>query len=190
LRDPRQAAPRPTPDHPQTNTGPCPIIHGPFPPFWNWETRPPRAYHFVSFLYFVVSNAVFRLSLPAPPLASAGPRNINQAGPQATPKPHQCEIKATPMRVDSQAVATLKPPQSHLKATPMRPQCDPKAPTRLQQSHPREKADGRKAAFPGLGHLGKQVSAGWHSAAGSGLPALPCMSGFRELDAALLGLST
>jgi hypothetical protein len=26
------------------------------------------------------------------------------------PKPHQCDFKATPMRVDSQLIATLKPP--------------------------------------------------------------------------------
>src|ERR1019366_7589287 len=36
---------------------------------------------------------------------------------QASPKPHQCDIKATSKRVASQAVATPKPPQSHPKAT-------------------------------------------------------------------------
>jgi hypothetical protein len=36
--------------------------------------------------------------------------------PKATPKPHQCDIKATSKRVDSQAIGT-----------PLRPQCDPKA---------------------------------------------------------------
>ncbi len=214
---------RPPPDQHQTAPRPCPIIQGQFPAFWNWGTRPPQAYHFVSFVSFVVSTAIFRLSLPGPPPASAGPRNINRAddqatsssnaaAPQATPKPHQCDIKATPMRVDSQAVATSKPPQCDPKATSvrpscvlhasfmrpscvphaslMRPSCVPHASTRLPQSHPGGKADGRKAAFPGLGQLGKQVSAGWHSAAGGGLPALPWMIGFRQLHAALPGLST
>ena len=110
------------------------IIHGPFPPFWNWGTRPHQAYHFVFFVSFVVLNAVFRLSLLGTRPASAGPRNINRAddqatsssnaaAPQATPKPHQCDIKATPMRVDSQAVATSKPPQCDPKATSVRPSC-------------------------------------------------------------------
>ena len=46
----------------------------------------------------------------------------NHAFPRATSMRHQCDIKATPMRVDSQAVATPKPPSCDLKATPMRPQ--------------------------------------------------------------------
>ena len=171
---------RPPPDQHQTAPRPCPIIQGQFPAFWNWGTRPHQAYHFVFFVSFVVLNAVFRLSLLGTRPASAGPRNINRAddqatsssnaaAPQATPKPHQCDIKATPMRVDSQAVATSKPPQSHLSASLMRPSCVPHAPTRLQQSHPGGKADGRKAAFPGLGQLGKGLSDGWHSVTGSGL---------------------
>jgi hypothetical protein len=53
---------------------------------------------------------------------------------QATLKPHQCDIKATSMRVDSQAVATPRPPQCDLKATLMRPQGSHKAPTKRQQS--------------------------------------------------------
>ena len=40
----------------------------------------------------------------------------HQAPPKATLKPLQCDIKATPMRVDSQAVATPKPPQGSHKA--------------------------------------------------------------------------
>jgi hypothetical protein len=40
---------------------------------------------------------------------------------QATPKPHQCDIKATSKRVDSQLLATPKPPQCDPNATPMRP---------------------------------------------------------------------
>jgi len=43
--------------------------------------------------------------------------------PKATPKPLQCDIKATPKRVDSQAIGT-----------PMRPQCDPKATPRRRQN--------------------------------------------------------
>ena len=45
----------------------------------------------------------------------------------------QCDIKATPMRVASQAVATPKPPQCDPKATLMRPQGSHNAPTRLPQ---------------------------------------------------------
>ena len=37
--------------------------------------------------------------------------------PKATLRPHQCDIKATSMHVDSQVVGTSKPPQSHPKAT-------------------------------------------------------------------------
>ena len=37
--------------------------------------------------------------------------------PKATPMRHQCDIKATSMRVASQAVATPKPPSCDLKAT-------------------------------------------------------------------------
>jgi len=68
---------RPPPDRPRTNAVLCPGIHGPFPWFWTWGARLPRAYHFVSFESFMVSTAVFRLSLPGAPPASAGPRNIN-----------------------------------------------------------------------------------------------------------------
>ena len=35
---------------------------------------------------------------------------------QSRPKPHQCDIKATPMRVDIQPIATPKPPQSQVIA--------------------------------------------------------------------------
>ena len=42
---------------------------------------------------------------------------------------HQCDIKATPMRVASQAVATPKPPQCDPKATLKPPQCAYKAPS-------------------------------------------------------------
>jgi hypothetical protein len=56
-------------------------------------------------------------------------KNDEMAGraPKATLKPHQCDIKATPKRVDSQLIGTPEPPQCDSDATPMRPQCDPKA---------------------------------------------------------------
>ena len=179
---------RPPPDQHQTAPRPCPIIQGQFPAFWNWGTRPPQAYHFVSFVSFVVSTAIFRLSLPGPPPASAGPRNINRAddqatsssnaaAPQATPKPHQCDIKATPMRVDSQAVATSKPPQCDPKATSvrpscvlhaslmrpscvphaslMRPSCVYKAPTKPSRREGR-RAEGRISGFGPIGKAGKR----------------------------------
>ena len=54
---------------------------------------------------------------------------------QATPRPHQCDIKATSMRVASQAVATSKPLPCDLHATSMRPPCDPHATPLRPQSH-------------------------------------------------------
>ena len=58
----------------------------------------------------------------------------NHALPRAIPKPHQCDIKATSKRVDSQAdcdpKATPKPPQCDPKATLRRPQGSHKAPTK------------------------------------------------------------
>jgi len=59
-----------------------------------------------------------------------------QRAPKATPKPHQCDIKATSMRVDSQAIGTPKPPQSYFNATLMRPQSYPKAPTKPPSCDP------------------------------------------------------
>jgi hypothetical protein len=50
-------------------------------------------------------------------------QNGREKPPKATLKRHQCDLKATPMRIDSQLIATPKPPQ-----------CDHKAPTRLPQS--------------------------------------------------------
>ena len=44
---------------------------------------------------------------------------------------------------------------------------------------------GAEGSFPVLGHSGKWVSDGWQPATGEGLPALPCTSNFRQLDAAL-----
>ena len=44
------------------------------------------------------------------------------------PKPHQCDIKATSKRVDSQAIGTSKPPQGYLKAPTRLPQGSHKAP--------------------------------------------------------------
>ena len=168
---------RPPPDQHQTAPRPCPIIQGQFPAFWNWGTRPHQAYHFVFFVSFVVLNAVFRLSLLGTRPASAGPRNINRAddqatsssnaaAPQATPKPHQCDIKATPMRVDSQAVATSKPPQCDPKATSvrpscvlhaslMRPSCVYKAPTKPSRREGR-RAEGRISGFGPIGKAGKR----------------------------------
>ena len=65
------------------------------------------------------------------------PHRTSRIGPragQATPKPHQCDIKATSKRVDSQGVGTPKPPQSHPN-TLRPPQCDPKATLKRLQSH-------------------------------------------------------
>ena len=49
-----------------------------------------------------------------------------QPGPgpiaQATPKLHQCDIKATPRPIDSQPIGTPKPPPCDPNAIPMRPQ--------------------------------------------------------------------
>lgn len=42
----------------------------------------------------------------------------------------------------------------------------------------------QEAVSRGLGHFGKWVSDGGHSAVAGGLPALPCTSGLRELEAA------
>jgi len=74
---------------------------------------------------------------PKPPRGECRRKNAEcrRAG-KATLKPSQCDIKATPMRVGSQAVGTPKPPQGHPKATLKRLQSHPKAPTRLQQSQP------------------------------------------------------
>jgi hypothetical protein len=55
---------------------------------------------------------------------------------QSHPKPHQCDIKATSKRVDSQAIGTPKPPQSHPKATPRLPQGYLKATLKPPASHP------------------------------------------------------
>jgi len=89
-----------------------------------------------------------------------------QSHPKATPKPHQCDIKATSMRVDSQAIGTPKPPQSYFNATLMRPQSHPKAPTKPPSCDPQgipgransetrrsktegnPKPEGRKKIFP------------------------------------------
>jgi hypothetical protein len=46
-----------------------------------------------------------------------------------------CDIKATSMRVESQAVATPMRPQSHPNATSKPPPCDFKATTMRLQSH-------------------------------------------------------
>src|SRR5664279_1838681 len=54
---------------------------------------------------------------------------------KATPKPHQCDIRATPKRVDSQPIGTPKPPQGSAKATLKPPQCDPNATSKPYQSH-------------------------------------------------------
>ena len=107
---------------------------------------------------------------------------LRSAFPRATPRPPQCDIKATPKRVGSQAIGTPRPPQCDPKAPSKPPQGSNKAPARLPQSHPgaewgrirgrnrepRLTADARKAAYPCLGHSGKRVSDGWHSAAGRG----------------------
>ena len=99
----------------------------------------------------------------------------NHALPRAIPKPPQCALNATSMRVASQAVATPKPPQSAYKATLMRPQSSHKAPTKRQQSlesdrglrttgHLKAKAEGRtsdsiwgRTAWP----LTRHRSANW-----------------------------
>ena len=51
------------------------------------------------------------------------------------PRPLQCDIKATSMRVASQAVATSKPPQSHLQATLKPPSSHPQATFKPPSSH-------------------------------------------------------
>jgi len=45
---------------------------------------------------------------------------VDNFGGRATPKPHQCDIKATLRRTDSQAIGTPRPPASHPEATPKR----------------------------------------------------------------------
>ena len=55
---------------------------------------------------------------------------------EATPRPHQCDIKATSKPVDSQAIGTPKPPQGYPKATSRLPQSHRKAPPKLQQGYP------------------------------------------------------
>src|ERR1035437_7819250 len=52
---------------------------------------------------------------------------MSEKSANATSMRHQCDIKVTPKRVDSQAIGTPLRPQSYPKATPMRPQCDPNA---------------------------------------------------------------
>ena len=66
-------------------------------------------------------------------------------GAKATPRPHQCHIKATSRLIDSQAIGTPKPPQAtSSSSSPSKPPtCDPKATTKRQQSHPRAKEEGR-----------------------------------------------
>jgi hypothetical protein len=74
---------------------------------------------------------------------------------KATPKPHQCDIRATPKRVDSQPIGTPKPPQGSAKAILKPPQCDPNATPMRPQSH-------TKATLkPGVGG-GKAHRAGSH----------------------------
>ena len=72
---------------------------------------------------------------------------------KATLKPHQCDIKATPMRVDSQAVGTPKPPQCDPKATLKPPQSSNKAPTKppegLETDHGLRTTDHLKANAEG-----------------------------------------
>jgi hypothetical protein len=86
---------------------------------------------------------------------------------QSHPKPLQCDLKATSMRVDRQPIGTPKPPQSHPKATlkppqcankatSMRPSCDPQSPdevTHLEAGTKESKIQGPKvkAAFREVG---------------------------------------
>ena len=66
---------------------------------------------------------------------------------KATLMRHQCDIKATSMRVASQAVATFMRPQSHLHATSKPPPCDLKATfMRPQGSHKAPSKLGQRVA--------------------------------------------
>jgi hypothetical protein len=100
------------------------------------------------------------------PGANAEGRTQN-AEVKATPMRHQCDIKATSMRVASQAVATLKPPPCDLNASLMRPQGSHKAPTkpprgecrrinaecRMAGSSTTGPANGQGSAFPKAFHF-------------------------------------
>ena len=86
---------------------------------------------------------------------------------QSHPMRHQCDIKATSMRVASQAVGTLKPPPCDLNASLMRPQGSHKAPTkpprgecrrinaecRMAGSSTTGPANGQGSAFPKAFHF-------------------------------------
>src|SRR5450759_1615480 len=60
------------------------------------------------------------------------------------PKPHQCDIKATSKRVDSQPIGTPEPPQGHPKATPRRQQRHRQATLKPFRAGPSPKSEGRK----------------------------------------------
>jgi hypothetical protein len=81
----------------------------------NWRTRTPAPKSASPSARASASLGSLTFSLPGAPPASGGPRKTRKKAEcgmknAATPKPHQCDIKATSMRVDSQAVATPKPP--------------------------------------------------------------------------------
>ncbi len=61
-----------------------------------------------------------------PPCLTALPSAEPQRG-VVRRKPHQCDIRATPKRVGSQAIGTPKPPQCDPKAPSKPPQCVPSA---------------------------------------------------------------
>src|ERR1019366_9775034 len=63
-------------------------------------------------------------------------QSCENGGRQATPNPHQCDIKATSKRVDSQPIGTPEPPQGHPNATPKLPQGSNKATLMRPSSHP------------------------------------------------------
>ena len=74
--------------------------------------------------FFIRGFEFAQAAVKAPARHQRGTYKLPSGYPQATLKPHQCDIKATSKRVDSQVIGTPKPPQGYLKAT-----------LRLQQSH-------------------------------------------------------
>jgi hypothetical protein len=83
---------------------------------------------------------------------------------------HQCDIKATSKRVDSQPIGTPLRPQSHPKATTRPPQGHHKATTRPPQDQPCGRGEGGISQSPGLKGGGGQLAGcgGWHLAAQHG----------------------
>ena len=89
----------------------------------------------------------YRLACCKAPLSNLPMQNPeSRMATQSRSRPPPCDLKATPMRVDSQPIATPRPPQSANNATPKPPQGHPNAPTRLPQSA--NKASSQVASKP------------------------------------------